>query len=149
MALNFNQYTTEANTFLNGYATELNLKNNPEKAQRILTAVLHGLRYMISVEESLQFISQLPMYIKAIYVNGWSIKKKKKKVKTMEEFIHLIRSFDWAVGDSDFGSDERAEKYIDATFFFLRKYISPGEMEDIKDELPKKLKNMLFDGLFF
>ena len=149
MALNFNQYATEANTFLKDYAKELEMEENPEKAGRILMSILHGLRYMISTEESLQFISQLPMFLKAVYVNGWSIKKEKRKIKDMEDFIFLVRSFDGLTSIHDFESDEVAEKYINATFLKLRKYISPGEMDDIKDELPKNLKQMLYDGMFF
>lgn len=149
MALNFNQYAAEANTFLKDYAKELEMQENPEKAGRILMSILHGLRYMISVEESLQFISQLPMFLKAVYVNGWSIKKEKRKIKNMEDFIFLVRSFDGITSIHDFESDEVAEDYINTTFLKLRKYVSAGEMDDIKDGLPKNLKQMLYDGLFF
>lgn len=147
MALNFNQYATEANTFLRDYAKELNMEDNPEKAGRVLMAILHGLRYMISVEESLQLISQLPMFLKAAYVNGWSIKKNKRKIRNMKDFIFLVRSFDGNTAIYDFESDEVAENYINTTFLKLRKYISPGEMDDLKDELPKNLKQMLYNGL--
>ncbi len=149
MALNFNQYATEANTFLKEYAEEMNLKDNPDKAGRILSAILHGLREIISVEESLQLVAQLPMFLKAVYVNGWTIKTKKDKIKHMEQFIDLVRSFDGVTSIYDFGSNEIAEHYIQTTFFLLRKYISPGEMQDIRNELPKNLKNMIFDSLFF
>lgn len=149
MALNFNQYATEANTFLKDYARELNMEDNPEKAGRILMATLHGLRYMISVEESLQFISQLPMFLKAAYVNGWSIKRDRRKIRNMEDFIFLVRSFDGVTSVYDFESDEVAEEYINATFLMLRKYVSTGEMDDLKDALPKNLKQMLYDGIFF
>ena len=50
MSLNFNQFATEANTFLKEYAKELNLAGDTEKAGRILSAVLHGLREIISTE---------------------------------------------------------------------------------------------------
>lgn len=149
MALNFTQYATEGNTFLKDYAKELNMEENPEKAGRVLMSILHGLRYMISVEESLQFISQLPMFLKAAYVNGWSIKKDKRKIRNMEDFIYLVRSFDGVTSIYDFESDEVAEEYINSTFLLLRKYVSAGEMNDLKDALPKNLKQMLSDGIFF
>ncbi|MBQ0732915.1 DUF2267 domain-containing protein [Aquimarina celericrescens] len=149
MALNFNQYAVEANTFLEEYAEELNLKDNRDKAGRILSAILHGLRELISVEESLQLIAQLPMFLKAVYVNGWSSKSKKEKVKHMEAFIDLVRTFDGATSIYDFESNEVAEHYINTTFFVLRKYISRGEMEDIRDELPKNLKDMIFNKSIF
>jgi len=70
MALNFNQYATEGNTFLNDYAKQLSLGEDTEKAGRIFTSIMHALREIIPVEESLQFIAQLPMFLKAAYVNG-------------------------------------------------------------------------------
>lgn len=149
MALNFNQYATEGNIFLKEYSKEIGLPENPESAGRILSAILHGLRAIISIEESLQFIAQLPMFLKAVYVNGWSVKAKKEKVKDMEGFIDLIRSFDGKMSLYDFKSDEMAEDYIQATFLILRKYVSSGEMEDIRAELPKRLKGLIFNQVFF
>ncbi|WP_378182794.1 DUF2267 domain-containing protein [Aquimarina sp. SS2-1] len=149
MALNFNQFAVEANTFLKEYAKEMDLIDDPDRAGRILSAVLHGLREMISIEESIQLMAQLPMFLKAVYVNGWSIKSKKPRIKHMEEFIDLVRSFDGVTSIYDFESNEIAEHYIHTTFFVLRRYISPGEMQDIRDELPKNLKDMIFNAVFF
>lgn len=47
----------------------MNLTDDSEKASRILVAILHGLREIITLEESLQFILQFPMFLKAVYVN--------------------------------------------------------------------------------
>jgi len=149
MALNFNQFAVEANTFLKEYAKEMNLVDDQDKAARILSAVLHGLREIISIEESLQLMAQLPMFLKAVYVNGWSIRKKNNRIRHMKEFIDLVRSFDGVTSRYDFESNEIAEHYINTTFFVLRKYVSPGEMQDIRDELPKNLKDMIFNTVFF
>jgi len=143
MALNFNQYAVEGNSFLKEYTEQLDLTEDPEKAARILSAVLHGLRKIISVEESLQLISQFPMFLKAVYVNGWTTHKTKTKVKHMPQFVDLVRSFDEVASNYDFVSDELAEHYINTTFFALRKYVSAGELQDIKDNLSKHLKNMI------
>ena len=47
MALNFNQFAKEANKFINDYTKELNLNGDTEKAGRILSSILHGLRELI------------------------------------------------------------------------------------------------------
>ena len=148
MGLNFNQFAKEANTFLKVYSKELNLNEDTDKAGRILSAVLHGLREVISTEESLQLIAQFPMFLKAVYVNGWS-SRKKKKVKTMVDFIDLVREFNGATSIYDFESDEVAENYIKSTFIVLRKYISLGELEDIRTVLPKELKTMIYQNIMF
>lgn len=148
MSLNFNQFAAEANSFLKEYTKELNLKNDTDKAGRILTAILHGLREIISIQESLQLIAQFPMFLKAVYVNGWS-SHKKKKVKNMEELIDLIRDFNGVTAFHDFENEELAENYIHTTFILLRKFISLGEMEDIRSELPKDLKSIVYHNLMF
>ncbi|SNR69828.1 Uncharacterized conserved protein, DUF2267 family [Lutibacter agarilyticus] len=143
MALNFNQYAADANTFMKEYAEKLNIEDK-NKAGRMLSAILHGLREVISTEESLQFIAQLPMFLKAVYVNGWS-SHKKQRVKSLIEFIDLINRFDGVTAVNDFGSDEETTKQIKTTFLVLRKYISHGELKDIRTELPKELKSLIFE----
>ncbi|NAY91351.1 DUF2267 domain-containing protein [Muricauda sp. JGD-17] len=150
MALNFNQYATEGNTFLKDYTKQLGLGKDTEKAGRIFSSIMHALREIIPVEESLQFIAQLPMFLKAVYVNGWSIKKKKNKIKHMDEFIELVKRMDEPAAINDYGyENDLAEKYIDLTFIYLRKYVSLGEMQDIRDGLPKDLKSMIYSNLMF
>ena len=148
MALNFNQFAAEANAFLKDYTKQMNLGKDKEKAGRILSAILHALRDVISTQESLQLIAQFPMFLKAVYVNSWTIHKK-EKIKTMTEFIDLIRKYDGVTAFHDFGSDELAENYIDTTFILLRKYISLGELEDLRTELPKNLKSMIYQNIMF
>ena len=144
MSLNFNQYATEGNTFIKNYAEAMSMENERDKAGRILTSVLHALRDIISTEESLQFIAQLPMFVKAVYVNGWSIKKKKVKARNMVDFIDLVRKHDGPAATNDFEyNDKVAEDHIRNTFKFLKKHVSKGEMEDIRDGLPKDLKNLI------
>jgi uncharacterized protein (DUF2267 family) len=149
MALNFNQFAVEANTFLKNYTKELNLDGDTDKAGRILSSILHGLREIISMEESLQLMAQFPMFLKAVYINGWSSHKKKLRVKNMVDFIDLIREFDGNTSIYDFESDEVAESYIISTFIALRQYVSLGELEDIRTELPKDLKSMVYQNIMF
>jgi len=148
MALNFNKFATEANTFLKEYAKGLNLGKDTEKAGRILSSILHGLRDVISMHESLQLIAQFPMFLKAVYVNGWTLHKK-EKINNMTEFIDVVRTYDGVTSINDFESDEVAANYIDTTFILLRKYISLGELEDLRSELPKELKSMIYQNIMF
>ncbi len=149
MALNFDKYAKEGNTFLKEYTKELSLGNDTDTAGRILSSILHALREIISVHESLQLIAQFPMFLKAVYVNGWTLRQHKGKIKTRVDFIDLARKYNGKTSVHDFGSDEQANRYIDTTFIVLRKYISLGEMEDIRTELPKDLKDMVYHNLMF
>lgn len=148
MALDFNQFAKEGKAFLKEYAQKINMPNDTDKAGRILSSILHGLREVITLEESLQLISQFPMFLKAVYVNKWSTRKK-KKVKNMIEFIDLIRELDGVTGLHDFESDEIAENYISSTFMLLRKYVSLGESEDLRTVLPKDIKSIVYQNVMF
>ena len=148
MALNFNQYAAEGNTFIKAYAKELGLFDDYDQAGRILSTILHGLRSMISTEESLQLIAQLPMFLKAIYVNGWTLRAKREKIKNMEDFIDYLRSIGGKTSLIDFYSDEIAEADVFSTFKMLRNYVSKGQMEDVIDQLPKQLKRLFYDYSF-
>ena len=148
MSLNFNQFAAEANAFLKNYTKEMDLGNDKEKAGRVLSSILHALRDVISTQESLQLMAQFPMFLKAVYVNGWT-SHKKEKIKTMTAFIDLIRQYDGITSINDFGSDELAENYIDTTFLLLRKYISMGELDDLRTELPKHLKSIIYQNIMF
>lgn len=148
MSLNFNHFAAEANEFLNKYTKDLNLYDT-DQAGRILSSILHGLRDIIPMEESLQLIAQFPMFLKAVYVNGWTSRKKKLKIRTMTEFIDLVRKHNGKTSVHDLGSDEMSERYINLTFILLRRYISLGEMEDIRTDLPKNLKSMVYQNIMF
>jgi uncharacterized protein (DUF2267 family) len=67
----------------------------------------------------------------------------------MTEFIDLVRKYDGVTSVHDFESDEIAENYIDTTFIILRKYISLGELEDLRTVLPKNLKSMIYQNIMF
>ncbi|MFP2997306.1 DUF2267 domain-containing protein [Spongiivirga sp. MCCC 1A20706] len=151
MALHFEKYAIEANSFLSDYAKALNMDHETAKAGRILSAILHALRDIIPFEESLQLIAQLPMFLKAVYVNGWSVKTKSdKKIKSLDDFIALIKKYDRIAADKDFETKELTERYLDVTFILLRKYyLSIGELEDIKSTLPKELKDLIYTNSYF
>lgn len=149
MSHDFNKFANEGNKFLKDYTAELNLGEDTDKAYRILTAILHAFREMISFQESIQLISQFPMFLKAVYVNRWDTKQNKAKPKNTEQFIALVREKCGNTAEIDFPDDDISEMYFSVTFISLRKYVSFGELEDLKSNLPKDLKWMVGGTLLF
>ena len=148
MALNFNQYASEGYHFLKEYSKALNLEGRPEQAGRIFASIMYAMRDIIPPEESIQLIAQFPMFLKGVYVNGWSMKKEKPRIKRMADLVELVKKYDYPAADSDFEyNDELVERYIDTTFIFLRKYVSAGELNDIRAGLPKDLKSIIFSNI--
>lgn len=80
MVLNFNAYAKEGNLFLKDCSEQFDLGEDKDKTSGISTDIMHCLRAIKPIEESLQLIAQLPMPLKALYVNGWTIKRQKPKI---------------------------------------------------------------------
>lgn len=142
MALNFDKFATEGNAYLNDLATQLKVSNK-EKAGRMLKAVLHAVRNHLSPEESIQLIAQFPMFLKAAYVDGWTLSQGQERIKHLEDFIKEVRQQDGRAGLFDFETEEDVKLAIIGVFVSLRQYVSEGELEDIAAQLPKELKPLV------
>jgi uncharacterized protein (DUF2267 family) len=143
MSLNFDKIAIKGNEFLKDLAKDLSYPEDTNKAGRVLKAILHALRNQLTVEENVQLLAQFPLFLKAIYVESWSLHKNDKKPRTMQEFFHEIRKIDKQTAKHDFKTDDEIDHAIAVVFMSLRKYISLGELEDIKAVLPKDLKSIL------
>lgn len=91
--MNFEKYVQESNEFLKEVANELNNGGDTNHAYRVLRTVFHTLREILTTEESLHMIAQLPMLLKAVYVEGWK-PATKKKPRSMGEFLECLRAND-------------------------------------------------------
>jgi uncharacterized protein (DUF2267 family) len=140
MALNFEKYAAKGNEFLNKLATRLGDVENRDRAGRVLRCVLRALRNRVTIEESLQLLSQLPMVIKALYVDGWKIHHEFTRIKTMEDFSEEVLKEDGHSAWRDFSSIEEATDAIEAVMKTLADYVSAGELHDVINLMPKEIK---------
>ncbi|MDB4438576.1 DUF2267 domain-containing protein, partial [bacterium] len=106
MTLNFDKYAQSGKAFVKKIAVELGDAGNTSTAGRILRSTLHVLRDQSTPEESLQLISQLPMLIKAIYIDGWRISGRKVKVRHLDDFVLEVQQHNRVAGHADFTSQE-------------------------------------------
>ena len=105
------------------------------KAHRALNAVLHALRDRLTVNEAVQLGSQLPVLIRGYYYDGWKPSGKPLRERHMDEFLGHI--------DAAFRDEQvEADLVVRAVFSLLSNRISQGEIQDIKDILPKELKEL-------
>ncbi len=140
--MNFEKYAEKGNLFLKELAQELGCPEDKKKAGRILKAVLKALRNRLSHEESMHLLAQLPMCIKAIYVDGWKLSQTPEKIKNVSEFVQEVMKYDRPRAQQDFKDEEEAVKAIKAVFRVIKNHISDGEAQDVKAELPKQLKEL-------
>jgi uncharacterized protein (DUF2267 family) len=140
MTLDFNKYAAKGNEFLHSLESCLGNEDRGHAA-RILRTTFRVLRNHLTVEESLQLIAQLPMAIKAVYVDGWSTAKH-KRITVVDDFLMEVRLEDGNKAWRDFGSREEVLECIDAVIQTMAIYISSEEMEQAIGTLPKKLRQI-------
>ncbi len=142
MALNFEKYANEGNAFINELASNL---GHPEETARtgiILRAVFHTIREKLSIGESFNLISQLPMFLKGIYVDNWEYNEKPSDIKKVEAFKDEVKRLQDLYGEQKFDWEVSTEEIIKIVISTLGKYISEGEIEDIITQMPKGLKEL-------
>lgn len=142
--MKFEQYSQDAREFVNEIAVELGDPANKAQAERIMTSVLHTVREVLSPEESLHFISQLPMLMKGIYVNGWHLETK-NRIRSMTEFTECLKLQSPRTAAQDFGNEEKAEANTRAVLRVVRRHVATGEIKDIVSQFPPDLADLWLD----
>jgi len=137
----FEEHQNDARKFVKEVAIELQKPEDLQGAIRKMTAVFHTIRDMITVQESLHLISQLPLYVKGLYVSDWHLGEK-KKIKDKNEFVNQLVSQNARTGVADFGTDEIAIENVKAVVRVLQTHISQGQIDDLAAQFPKELKTI-------
>jgi uncharacterized protein (DUF2267 family) len=97
---------------------------------------LHALRDRLTIEGAVHLGAQLPILVRGIYYDGWKLAGKPVKERHKSEFLDHIAAV--------FRDDDRVdpEKVMRAVFKVLARHISKGEIENVKQSLPKSLREL-------
>ncbi len=140
MTINFDKHAQAGKEFLRKVAFELGDEHDTSKASRLLRATLHTLRDQSSFEESMQFLSQLPLFIKGIYVDGWNPGTRRNHFRHLDDFVMAVQHA------GGFGVCENPlEKLHDvqSVMHVVAEYVSEGEMDDFRKTIPEGLRILL------
>lgn len=143
--MKFDQYAQDGRRFVREVAVELGDARNMQQAERVMTAVLHTIRDILSPEESLHFISQLPMLVKAMYVNGWHFHPR-SRIRSAADFVECLMLQCPRTAPRDFGDDEIALRKTHAVIRVLKRHISAGEIRDVMNQFPEALVSLWGNG---
>lgn len=143
MSLNFDKYAQEGNRFMKELSENLGHPDDQNAAARILRAVLHSIRDRIAISESFDFLSQLPMFLKAVYVEQWKYNEDVERINSLEEFKEKVKQEQAKWGEREFAWETPTEELIKIVFNTLEKYTSPGQMEQLRGMLPAELKELI------
>ncbi len=143
MALDFNRYAGEGNTFLKQLAEDLGHPEEIDRTAYILRSVMHVLRDRLTVSESMDIIAQLPMFLKAVYVENWKFREKPERIKSVDEFKEKVKELQASYGEQEFDRDIHTEEIVKVVLKHLGKYITNEELDHIKTQLPEELYPIL------
>ena len=103
-----------------------------------LRAVLHALRDRLPVDQAAALAAQLPMLVRGFFYEGWHPHGKPIKERKKEEFLaNIAKAF---ADEPDFD----VERVTLAVFEVLSRHVSRGEIEGVKNSLPREIRDMWF-----
>lgn len=124
----------KTNEWLKAIQEEMNAPDR-QHAYVALRATLRALRDRLNPDEALHLGAQLPTLIRGLYYEGWRIADTPIRVRALDEFVGVI-----AATSGDFALDHEAGAR--AVFKILADKVSPGEIEDVKHNLPPALREL-------
>ena len=139
--MTFEKYAAKGNEIVKQIAQALGDPDGTERAESVLRSVLHALRNAMIPEEAVQFMGQLPLVLKGVFVDGWDLQQK-KKMRNMQEFLEEARKASGKAAARDFGNDQEAKRTIKEVITVLTRHFSEGQVEHTKDVLPKHLQEL-------
>ena len=134
--LNFDEYRSKGLKFYKRTARELQTPDDLGYADRLVSCILHVLRERMTIEESLEFISLLPMHVKGVYVHGWRLNNDPKRLASEEEFLNALRIKYPHTSGKKPGSDLDLKSDIQKVFKVIRQEADIKGIADIRKYLP-------------
>jgi uncharacterized protein (DUF2267 family) len=145
--MNFEKHAAKGNEFIHRLAIRLGDEKDRERAGRVLRCVLRALRNHLTIEESFQLMAQLPMAIKAMYVDGWVPNHTHLKTKTVDELAAEVRREDGLSSENDFPGISDALEATRAVIRTVADFVSAGELHDIVAILPREMKSHFLEWI--
>ncbi len=101
-----------------------------------LRAVLHALRDRLRPEDAVHLASQLPMLIRGMFYEGWKPSRTPMRERTLNDFLDHI---EWNLGPA---TELDAETAAIAVFNLLDEKVTPGEIDDVVNALPREIQEL-------
>ncbi len=110
--------------------------DNKQRAYRLLRATLHATRDRLTPIEAAQLSAQLPMLIRGIFYEGWHPDGKPLRERSRAEFVDHVKEA--------FHTDPLSfpDESVSTVFALLQEKISDGEMNDVRQAMPKHIREL-------
>jgi uncharacterized protein (DUF2267 family) len=127
------QAVQQAHIWINEVENRLGWDSKP-RAYRLLRAVLHALRDHLQVNEAADLGAQLPILVRGVYYEQWRPARTPVTERGLQSFLDRI--------EASFKPDpiDDAAKAASAVFALLSDKVSAGEIDDVRNALPKAIR---------
>jgi uncharacterized protein (DUF2267 family) len=123
--------------WLNDIQNELGWDNR-DSVYKATKAVLQTIRDRLPVEEVVHFTANLPLVMKGMLMDGYDLKDKPVRMRSVEEFYEYIQQYyDWQRRETI-----ETEKAARAVITVLNRRMGGGEMRKVAANLPEKIKRL-------
>lgn len=129
----FDTSIQEANLWLKQIEAELGQCERPE-ALSALRAALHALRDRLGAQAAVNFAAQLPMIVRGLYYEGWTIPEHATRAHTLEEFCDAVDAY------LPRGFRFDAAMIARAVFRTAAKQMGKGEAAKVRAQLPEPIR---------
>lgn len=136
------KFISEQNEFMKELSANLGHKEDERQVERVLRATLHILRERLTIQQSLHLLSQLPAFLKLMYIEGWKYHDKPARFRSIEDFKEAVKEEQFHLGEREFDWSEPTEKIVTVVIDTLKKYLSEGEISDMLAALPGELHSL-------
>jgi uncharacterized protein (DUF2267 family) len=138
MTLKFEKHKEEGNKIILALTEELGFPWDTDRAGQVLISILHAVRNRLDVDQSLNFLRQLPSSLRVVFVDGWNIKNQPcEKIKDIDDFILEVRKVNKEFSMQNFLSNEEIIFAIQSVFRVLEKFIGNVQNEKMTWIMPE------------
>ncbi len=134
----FDTTIQKTNALLREIEIALGWEGKRRESYDALRGVLQTLRDRLTVEEVAHFSAQLPMLVRGIFYEEWDPTHLPIKMDK-EQFLQKIVERG-ALEDMD---EEDIEKIVRVILQAVKSYVNEGEIEDVKEILPKDIASLM------
>lgn len=128
--------TVKSESLISDIQVSLNGSYSKNEAEFVFKLVLHSIRDHFTIDDSIKFLSNLPIFIKSVYLNGYKPSNAPEKYNGSKEFMVSVISHLLQEKSPHFENTNKTIENIRIVFQTLIKYIPENNLNCIKSLYP-------------
>jgi uncharacterized protein (DUF2267 family) len=109
-------------------------------AWRALRGYLQVLRDRLTIDEAAQLAAELPQLLRGVFYEGFHPGHQPVRIRDRETFLEALAQ------RAQVDEPDEAARIAAAATRLLRRRIAPGEVDDVLDQLPSEIREVLEEG---